>query len=185
MKKVNYEELIKTLRETQPKLDCPDELTQQILKHLPEHKQGRRLNIRQNNDGWTIFIGFRSAAAVASVFLIGYFAFQQWEMANKVSALEEEVNNQNVISTTIDREETNYVSRVKLRLEQELTQRKVKLKKGAADKDAVIINKEYMNQLIRLIEQLDKENRLLKDEIFRCLPDTIKYNPSFKTKLII
>jgi len=116
----------------------------------------------------------RVRAAVAAVFLVGYFAFQQWEITAKVSKLEEEVNyrKNNVLSNEkIENISTSYY--------QSLLERQPGLKQAllAASKEMKVpfeMNGDDINQLVKEIGRLEEENRQLKSALLNHLVDSLR-----------
>lgn len=166
--KLAYEELTKIIRDISPKAYNPDKLTDSIMKNLPEQKTfvKKGISISSNIGHWRIFIGFRAIAAIAAVLLIGFFAFQQWEIMSKVSQLESEVNGQRSKSISLEQVESAKASYFKTLLGQPQFKKKDfgKIKDG---KDSVLLDRRSLNQLLQLIEQLEQENRSIKNEIIK------------------
>jgi hypothetical protein len=187
MKKKTYEEVIGTLRNTKPKLENSQGLTDQIISRLSKDQTGERagITISDNCGKWNIFIGFRKVLAVAAAFLIGFFAFQQWEIVSKVSRLEEEVNNHRNNTISQGQLENLNASRIKNILEQQVKYSKSNLRKADGSKEPVIVDRSSLNRLIQLLEQAEEENRILKSEILKQFTDTIQKRPNINRNKIL
>ncbi len=180
-----YDKVVETLREVKPSLRKPEEFTDQIMDQLHKHQVSKRkgINISDNSGRWTIFIGFRTAMTAAAVFLIGFFIIQQWEIMSKISRLEENVNSQKQASVSLEQVENLKASYFKYFQEQQVKLKKTDLIPSKDGKEIITLNRNSLNQLLQLFEQMEAENQLLKAEIIKQFMDTSRKYPNESLKL--
>jgi hypothetical protein len=150
--KIIYDQVLDVLKNVKPGLNQPGEFTGYVLEQVAKQRLSKQKGIESkvNSGQWNIFIGFRAAMAVAAVFLVGFFGYQQWDMASKITSLEAEIHNQKTSTLPSKYMEiipsANYAG-------------------NSIGKDSLTVNKKTINQLFKLLEQLKEENRSLKSEI--------------------
>jgi len=161
-----YDKVVEVLREVKPTLREPEDLTDQIMDRLQRHQtlDRRGINISDNAGKWNIFIGFRTVAAIAAIFLIGFFVFQQWELMSKVSSLEMELYKAKVSNFSLKNPENIEKEHFKQLLRQEFKAEKVNLIQSN-DYKQVIDNQKLTELFIRAYFQLQDENQSLKKMI--------------------
>jgi len=160
-----YDKVVDVLREVKPTLREPEDLTDQIMDRLQRHQtlDRRGINISDNAGRWNIFIGFRTVAAIAAIFLIGFFVFQQWELMSKVSSLEMELYKAKVSNFSLKNPENIEKEHFKL-LRQKFKFEKVNLIQSN-DYKQIIDNQKLTELFIRAYFQLQDENQSLKKMI--------------------
>lgn len=183
--KDTYKTILENLRMKKPTMDNPETFSRQVIQIINDrHKPGKQKLLVSNNFGtWKLFIGFRNAMAVAAVFLVGFFVYQQWEIMSKVSRLEQEIQNQKEASVTIDKLEMTQSDRIKQLFEQKLITNTSGLKKSFKNQETVVLQKSELTYLLESLDHLEKENRQLKDQLIKHSSDSMKKykNEKFKT----
>jgi hypothetical protein len=184
--KDTYKDILANLRTKKPAMDEPEtfsigvihRINQQLDHGSPKH------SLPDNFGSWKLFIGLRNAMAVAAALLIGFFAYQQWEIMSKVSRLEQEIQNQKEASATGDKLELTKSDRIKQLLEQKLITNASGLKKSLKNEETVILQKSALTYLLESLNQLEKENRQLKDQLIRQNSDMMKKYKNEKSKTL-
>jgi hypothetical protein len=184
--KDTYKDILANLRTKKPTMDEPEAFSIGVIhriNQLPD--QGNQKHPGPGNFGsWKLFIGLRNAMAVAAALLIGFFVYQQWEIMSKVSRLEQEIQNQKEASVTIDRLELTKSERIKQLLEQKLITNTSGLKKSLKNEETVILQKSALTYLLESLNELEKQNRQLKDQLIMQNSDTMKKNKNEKSKTL-
>ena len=173
-KKKTYEKVIETMRDVKPTLSQPQELTDQIMDQLYNHQVQRNkgISISSNFGGWSVFIGFRTVASIAAIFLIGFFAYQQWEIMSKVSSLEEELYKTRTVPISLKNPESLENEHFKQLLQQEFKMEEVNLIQSN-DYKRIIGNQKLTELFIRTYFQLQDENQKLKKIILEKYSNSI------------
>jgi len=171
-----FDKVVEKLRGIKPTLNKPGDLTELIMNQLtkPQDEKKKGINISSNSGGWSIFIGFRALAALAAVFLFGFFAFQQWEIMSKVSRLEEEVA---IRKTGIPKPlelKGPMTSYYKAILDKQVGIDKAALFSPKVNNEPIILDDNTLSRIIQELEQLKEENKQLRAAALNQFVDTLR-----------
>ena len=175
----SFDELLEMLRKVNPILRDSELLTDQIMDQLPKRKyyQKKGFRIADNSDRWIIFIGFRNIATFAALFLIGFFAYQQFEIMTKISSLENKINNQTNSPVAYDQIKYSNNAQLKSFLVKQLRSKTTAVVLSEDEMELIMVDRNSFNLLIREFEQFENENRKIKATALHQFLDSLKrYN---------
>jgi hypothetical protein len=180
-----YDRIIKQLRDNQPLPENADKLSNDILKKVSLIKQpsDNRAKIIPFSGTWSAFVWARKAMAVAAVFLISFFVYQQWQIMDKVSNLEQEIQFQREATVNATDLESSRTARLKQLMEQKLVTNASGTMQTEDGKETILLQKSMVNYLLQSLNELEMENLQLKERIIKQYGDSAKQlkNKTFKT----
>jgi len=162
--KKTYESIIQVLKEVKATPQNPGKLTDDIMEQIkkPLDKKKMVAGLFETNGQWTIFIGVRNVMAVAAIFLVGIFIYQQWVISSKVSKLESELQQSNkVLSENKEKADASYLEQV---LFQKLKEEKIKINQPL-NIDSIKKDRNLLNSILQAYFRLQRENQQLKDKL--------------------
>jgi hypothetical protein len=164
----DYDQIIRRVKQVQPKPISAGELTDNIMNSISELKDGksRFILLRANQRQWLWFNGFRIITTTAAVFLIGFFLMQQKVINTKLNRLGEQVSQAQFDAGSDDG--VAGFEKVNLFLPDTALSRLV----DSLQTDILQVNRRSLNYMMQKIQQLENENTSFREKLQQYFTDT-------------
>jgi hypothetical protein len=170
-----YDIIIRKLTRTRPVTSSPADLTERIMYNLDSDpvRNYRKISIRVNQRQWQLITGMRTILTTAAACFIGFFVWQQREINNKLSRLEQQVTQ---VSYPVAANQPDAQAQIIRVGGISYTIPKEWLPDSMPD-EVLQINRKSLNYMLQRINQLEDENVSFRQKLQHFYSDTTQITP--------